>query len=128
MASVNEANGSLLDASLMMWTNNFSNGSQHMPGAIQLPPNAQFPMGQRAGTMPYVFAGRCGGTIKTGRYLDYSEARKSRPTKVGNEGKGSFVGETHQNLLLSVVKAFGLADATFGDATYCSGGLPGFVT
>ncbi len=60
--------------------------------------------------MPYLIAGSCGGAIKTGRWLKFN-------------------GEPHNRLFLSMLRAFDLHDATFGDPVYCTGGpLPGIVS
>jgi hypothetical protein len=56
--------------------------------------------------VPYVLAGGCSGYFETGRYLRYL------PTT------------THNELLLSLLHAMGVAGDTFGDPNYCSGPLP----
>lgn len=58
----------------------------------------------------YVLAGRAGGALRTGRYLAF---------------RGG--GATHNDLLVSVVRLMGFADATFGDPAFCSGPLPGLL-
>jgi hypothetical protein len=57
---------------------------------------------------PFVLAGSCGGYFQTGRYLQYD-------------------GDSHCDLLLSLVHAMGYEDASFGDPNYCSGPLPGLT-
>ncbi|MEP6651927.1 MAG: DUF1552 domain-containing protein [Myxococcales bacterium] len=58
---------------------------------------------------PYVLAGRAGGRLATGRFL-------------------SFDGDVpHNNLLVSILNAVGIPDATFGNTDWCTGALPGLV-
>jgi uncharacterized protein DUF1552 len=57
---------------------------------------------------PFVLAGSCQGYFQTGRYLSYN-------------------GESHCNLLTSLVNAMGYPDATFGDPAYCDGPLAGLT-
>lgn len=60
--------------------------------------------------IPWLLAGSAGGALSTGRYLDFG----SQP---------------HNNLLLSVLHAFGMDDQTsFGAPEYCTGPLPGLTT
>ena len=61
------------------------------------------------GTAPYVLAGRAGGRLAHGRFL-------------------SFEGDVpHNNLLVSILNAVGIPDATFGNTDWCTGALPGLV-
>ena len=57
----------------------------------------------------YVLAGGAGGSIQTGRFLHY---------------EGDI---PHNNLLVSLLQAFGLPDETFGEPEWCSGPLTGLV-
>jgi hypothetical protein len=59
---------------------------------------------------PYVLAGTGGGLLVTGRYLNY-------------EGQGL----AHNGLLLSLLNAMDIPDTTFGQASWCTGPLAGFV-
>ena len=58
--------------------------------------------------MPFLIAGDAGGAFRTGRYLKYD-------------------GVPHNNLLVSLLNAYGIADATFGNPDYCTGALPGLA-
>jgi hypothetical protein len=58
--------------------------------------------------MPYVLAGGAGGALKMGRYLKYA-------------------GDHHNNLLVSILNAMGVADTTFGNPAYCTGALPKLI-
>jgi len=58
---------------------------------------------------PYVLAGTGGGSLVTGRFLSY-------------EGQGL----NHNDLLVSILNAMGVPDTTFGQASWCTGPLPGF--
>ena len=102
----------LLDNTLVVWLNVFGNASSH-----------QFHQ------LPIVMAGRAGGSIQTGRFLDYRGARAGNPTTFGpGYNRQSFVNETTNNLHVSLCKAMGLNDVTsFGDPSFCSGGLQALV-
>jgi hypothetical protein len=57
--------------------------------------------------IPWVLAGSAGGRLSTGRFIDYGS-------------------EPHNNLLLSVLHAFGMeSETSFGPAGYTTGPLPG---
>ncbi|MCX4240225.1 DUF1552 domain-containing protein [Paraliomyxa miuraensis] len=58
--------------------------------------------------MPFVLGGNLAGHFRTGRYLAYDH-------------------QPHNNLLLSLVHAFGIDQATFGDPAFCTGPLPGLT-
>jgi hypothetical protein len=58
---------------------------------------------------PYVLAGGASGALETGRFLRYS-------------GDVS-----HNDLLLSLLRSFGLNDQTFGRREWCTGPLPGLI-
>ncbi|RYZ07998.1 MAG: DUF1552 domain-containing protein [Myxococcales bacterium] len=57
--------------------------------------------------MPFLLAGG-GWAFRTGRYLQYQ-------------------GNSHADLLVSLLNAMGVADATIGNAAFCTGPLPGLV-
>jgi hypothetical protein len=59
--------------------------------------------------VPFVLAGRAGGAIRTGRYLVYG-------------------GVAHNNLMVSMLNAMGVATNTFGDPNYATGPLPGLLS
>jgi hypothetical protein len=54
--------------------------------------------------MPYFLVGSAGGAFKTGRFLQYS-------------------GVSHNDLLVSLLNAFDIAETTFGDPSVCTGPL-----
>lgn len=83
--AVQESNGTLLDNSLVLATSE-----------IQMPETH----GQT--NMPFILAGKAGGQLQTGRWLQL----RSQP---------------HNNLLVSILNMFGLPDTTFGHANYCTG-------
>jgi hypothetical protein len=58
--------------------------------------------------MPYVLAGKAGGSLSTGRLLKYQ-------------------GRTNCDLFVSLLNLLGFDDTTFGDPNYCTGGLPGLA-
>ena len=52
---------------------------------------------------PFIIGGGGGGAITPGQWLSYG-------------------GEPHNRLLLSIMRMFGMQDATFGDPAFCTGG------
>lgn len=63
--------------------------------------------------LPFLLAGSCGGHFATGRFVDYmSNGQAGRP---------------HNDLLVSLANAMGVADTTFGDPEHCTGPLPGLT-
>jgi hypothetical protein len=58
--------------------------------------------------MPYLLVGSAGGALKTGRYLQFDHA-------------------SHNDLLVSILNAFGVPDKTWGDPAVCTGPLPGLL-
>lgn len=54
--------------------------------------------------MPFVLAGSAGGYFRTGRYVRFESA-------------------SHNDLLLSLLRAFDIDDETFGDPAFCTGPL-----
>ncbi|MBL9038840.1 MAG: DUF1552 domain-containing protein [Archangium sp.] len=57
--------------------------------------------------MPFLLAGHAAGW-RMGRYLRYN-------------------GQSHNNLLVSMLQGFGGSDTTFGDANFCTGALTGLI-
>jgi hypothetical protein len=96
MKKVPEGEGTLLDNTLVVYCNELHTGWDHKPGPV-----------------PTITAGRLGGLVKPGRYLDY-----------GTEG-----GHTHSNFLVSLCHAMGLPDVKkVGDLPGPEGPLPNFLT
>jgi hypothetical protein len=89
-----EGDGTLLDNTLVLWGSEIGEASQH---DLTL--------------MPYVLAGKAGGKVRSGRYLDVSSARKDS-----------------NQLLVSMAHAMGADDLTsFGDASGATGPLAGLT-
>jgi hypothetical protein len=61
--------------------------------------------------LPFLLAGSCGGRFRPGRFVDYATSGW----------------HPHNDLLVSVAQAMGLADTTFGDPAHCTGPLPGLT-
>jgi hypothetical protein len=110
--STPDVNGtSLLDNSLVVWGNVFGMGSFHDYFEI-----------------PFVLAGKAGGSVRTNRFLDYRNARINNPSIAGpSYARTRYVNETTNNLCLSLAQSMGLPLTSFGTAAYSSGGLPGLV-
>jgi hypothetical protein len=87
LKSVPEGDGTMLDNTLVVWGNELGRGNSHSRTQV-----------------PFVLAGRAGGAIKTGRFLQYDD-------------------DSHSNLLVSVCNAMGVETSTFGNPAYCSGPL-----
>jgi Protein of unknown function (DUF1552) len=93
LEKVPEGGGSLLDNTLLVYCNELHTGWDHKPGPT-----------------PTVLAGRLGGTLRTGRYLDY----------------GPQSPYTQNNLLVSLCHAMGLsAVQSVGNLPGPAGPLPG---
>jgi len=86
-----EADGSVLDHSLVLWGNELGKGNVHSPVSV-----------------PFVTAGAAGGAVRTDQFLETAHA-------------------PHNALLLAALHAFGVMDASFGDASVCPGPLPGLL-
>jgi hypothetical protein len=83
--SIDEGGSTLLDNSMLMCCSNLFDGDRH-----------------QATEMPILLAGRGGGTLKTGRILDYSES--------GNDKRRAC------SLYLSLMDRMGVSLPSFGDA------------
>lgn len=86
MKSINEGDGTLLDNSILMYASSLFDGDGHT-----------------ANRLPIVLAGKGGGSLKTGRVLDYLDA--------GNENRKVC------SLHLSLMDRMGVKLDRFGDAT-----------
>jgi hypothetical protein len=92
LAAVREGQGTLLDNTLVVYCNELHTGWDH-----------------KAGPSPTVLAGRLGGALQPGRYVDYGPR-----------------GVTHANLLVSICQAMGLPDVQrVGNLPGPEGPLPG---
>jgi hypothetical protein len=92
LKAVPEGDGTMLDNTLVVWGNELADGWTHSQRPI-----------------PLVLAGRAGGVLQTGRYIDYGEAR-------------------HNGLLVSICNLMGLPEVTsFGTLDDGSGPLAGLV-
>ncbi len=101
-----EGDNTLLDNSLMLMTSEFSAGAKHL-----------------AFNQPVLLAGRAGGQLQGGQYIDYNKFAASDPYTRQYESDES----TH-NLFVSILQMFGEADTSFGsnDAVH-DGPLPGLL-
>lgn len=88
LKSVPEGNGTLLDHTMVVWLSEHSKGNEH-----------------DRHDLPYVAAGRAGGSMRPGRLL-----------KLNGE-------VPHNNLWVSCLNMFGVETNTFGDPAYCTGAL-----
>jgi hypothetical protein len=89
--SIRDGEGTLLDNAMVMFGTGMSNGNRHARE-----------------NLPIVLAGRAGGTIRTGRYIDYNWKRLTPLS----------------NLYVEMLGRLGIPTETFGDST---GGLPGLA-
>ncbi|HET7540083.1 MAG TPA: DUF1552 domain-containing protein [Polyangiaceae bacterium] len=88
--SYQEGDRTLLDNTVLLWATEIGESTQH-----------------DLTMMPYVLAGSAGGAFSSGRYLDFSSARKD-----------------NNQLLVSIAHAMGASDLTsFGDASGATGPL-----
>jgi hypothetical protein len=86
--AVKESNGTLLDNCLVLWINELAKGNVHSHQP-----------------MPVIIAGKCGGAIRTGRFVTYTTPA------------------LQNNLLVSIANAMGTKISTFGNPAYCTGPL-----
>jgi hypothetical protein len=93
LRDVREGAGTLLDSALVFHTSELSKGNAHTDQS-----------------MPFVLAGRAGGALRTGRYLDYQPANR-------------IFHNDHNDLLVSFQNAFDIPATTFGHAPWCTGPL-----
>jgi hypothetical protein len=87
-ASVKDGEGTLLDQSMLMYGSGMSNGNRHSRE-----------------NLPILLAGRGGGTIAPGRYVDYNWQKRTPLS----------------NLYVEMLTRMGISTTKFGDST---GGLP----
>ena len=92
-----DGDGSLLDNTLVMLCSELGDSNLHDHNRV-----------------PFVLAGRAGGALETGRFLDYRNS---------NGGKN----QPHTKLLVSVANAMGVDIDTFGFAGEGKGPLPGLL-
>jgi Protein of unknown function (DUF1552) len=88
MDAIDEGTGSMLDNSLVLWLSEFGDGGAH-----------------NCTKLPVVVAGGLGGTLKTGRHVN-------------------FAGRTHNDLFVTLLNLFGGDDRAFGVAGLNKGALP----
>jgi hypothetical protein len=91
LKAVPEGAGTLFDNTVIWWCTEISHGNVH-----------------ERRDMPFLLAGGCGGTFRTGRYLRYGAA-------------------PHNNLHVSLMNAMGVPGNSFGNPDYCTGPLTGLV-
>ncbi|MFL5321609.1 MAG: DUF1552 domain-containing protein, partial [Myxococcaceae bacterium] len=87
--SVQEGDATLLDNSLLLWGNELGKGNDHALTSV-----------------PFVLAGKAGGSLNTGRFLQTNHA-------------------AHNDVLLSCLHLMDVPDATFGNPGLTSGPLSG---
>jgi hypothetical protein len=90
LKKIPEGDGTLLDNTLLHWPNELSAGDVH-----------------NRRNLPYMLAGKAGGKLKTGRYLQYN-------------------GNPHNQLLASFLNLYGIEANGFGEGMF-PGTLAGFV-
>jgi hypothetical protein len=84
MKQINEGTGTLLDNSAVVFVSSFGHAGGHSPTNV-----------------PFIVAGKAGGALRPGQFLDYST---SHPP--------------HNRVLLTLAKAFGLDMPSYGNAKY----------
>jgi len=103
LKSTPEAGGTMLDNSLMLYTSEFSCGADHS-----------------AADVPLLLAGKAGGRLRTGRYVNYNVKAQANPATLDYQTSAS----TH-NLFTSILNMFGFPDTQFGsNHAYVPGPLP----
>jgi hypothetical protein len=87
MKTIPEGSGTMLDNTVVLWCNELAKGNVHSHQPL-----------------PLVLAGKCGGAIRPGRFLTYTNT-------------------PHNNLLVSLMNAMDVPGNTFGNPAYCTGPL-----
>lgn len=95
--AIPEANGTLLDNTIILWVSEISNG------------------GHGHDNWPVVLIGG-GQSIRTGRYLHY-ERDTLTTTRASYEDENGLIGYPHNHLLVSVARAIGVDTDTVGDTS-----------
>jgi hypothetical protein len=91
LANIPEGSGTALDNTLLVWGNEIGTGNTHSHDNI-----------------PFLLAGRAGGALRTGRFLDFG-------------------GRSHSDLLVSILNAMGVEATTFGHPDFVTGPLSGLA-
>ena len=91
LKSIPEGSGNVLDNTTVFWTTELGE-----------------PRGHTHTNIPFVLAGKGAGTLRPGRFLNYS-------------------GVSHNNLLTSLCQGMGVNVSSFGDPRFCTGPLPGLA-
>lgn len=84
--AIPEGDGTLLDHAVVFWCSELAQGNTHSHA-----------------NMPFLLAGRGGGRLRTGRFVQYGSPQR------------------HNDLLVAILRALGVEADTFGDLDYCSG-------
>jgi hypothetical protein len=90
LKAVPEGTGTMFDNTLVLWCNELSKGNAHSHSP-----------------MNYVLAGKAGGALRTGRFLQFAKT------------------VSHNNLLVSLQNLMDVPATTFGNPMYCTGPLAG---
>jgi hypothetical protein len=96
LKAIPEGNGTVFDNTVILWVHELTKGNSH-----------------RVDNMPHVLAGSAQGYLKVGRYL--------RLPRLGPQGRGYRLGRWSNDLKVTVLNAFGVADGKFGDENECDG-------
>jgi hypothetical protein len=108
LASIPEGNGTLLDNTLVVWSNEIANGVTY----------AQAGATHRMGRTPWMFAGGGNFAFPTGRYIRYNQ-----PDDM-NEANPAMWEVHHHRVLVSIGQAFGLDIQSYGDLDQGAGPAP----
>lgn len=95
MKAIPEGNGTMLDNTAVLWTTELGDGPHNLYNQM------------------FVMAGACGNYFKTGRYLEYAQTL-GNPANSTLWGGNHRTGPPHNKLLVSLMKAMGLADNSIG--------------
>lgn len=88
LKAIPEGDGTLLDNTLVVWVNEHAKGNDHSRH-----------------DMPYVLAGKAGGAVRPGRWM-----------QLGGE-------VPHNNMWVGCMNAMGLPATSFGNPAYCTGAI-----
>lgn len=115
LASIREGDGTLLDHTMILWSNELGDPAVH----------AHF-------NVPHVVAGGTNGKFRMGRYVKYNtvggyDCGAVQPTAPGCSPENRFAHlDAHNALLVAILQAFGHDAQTFNAPAYV-GALPGIL-
>jgi hypothetical protein len=99
LKAIPEDGGTLLDNTIVLWANEISTGNHKFT------------------KMPYVLAGKGGGTVRPGRYVRWAPSIPTADPNPGWQNVDPFNGPGHSKLLVSIAQSMGVATNQVGQGS-----------